>query len=225
MKYDGYRCRSRSPAERLDLHPQWPRLDRQFPKSQAAQSLTDGAALLDGDRPHRQGNTSFSALQEAIGEGGTGLTLFLFDALEIDGKDLTALGTVERKARLATLVGPGRSPLILYADHIIGQGEKLFEAMCAAGQEGTIAKRADAPYRGGRSRSWLKIKCTNRQEFVIIGWTLSERKGRGFRSLLLAVSDKGKLRYAGKVGTGFRFRSCTTSGEVAATGAQDPAGR
>jgi bifunctional non-homologous end joining protein LigD len=86
---------------------------------------------------------------------------------------------------------------------LIGQGEKLFEAMCAAGQEGTIAKRADAPYRGGRSRSWLKIKCTNRQEFVIIGRTPSDKTGRGFRSLLLAVNDKGKLRYAGKVGTGF----------------------
>ncbi|HEV2866511.1 MAG TPA: DNA ligase D, partial [Allosphingosinicella sp.] len=94
-------------------------------------------------------------------------------------------------------------PVILYADHIAGKGEQLLDAMCAAGQEGIISKRADAPYRSGRTKSWLKIKCTNRQEFVIIGWTPSEAKARGFRSLLLAANEGGKLTYVGKVGTGF----------------------
>src|SRR3954465_774629 len=75
--------------------------------------------------------------------------------------------------------------------------------MCAAGQEGIIAKKADAPYRHARTRNWLKIKCTRRQEFVIIGWSESDKKGRGFRALLLGVNEDGKLLYAGKVGTGF----------------------
>jgi bifunctional non-homologous end joining protein LigD len=101
------------------------------------------------------------------------------------------------------LLGEGVPPFILFADHIVGKGEKLFEAMCKAGQEGIISKKADAPYRSGRTKNWLKVKCTRRQEFVIIGWTPSDKKGRGFRSLLLAVNEKGKLRYAGKVGTGF----------------------
>jgi bifunctional non-homologous end joining protein LigD len=79
----------------------------------------------------------------------------------------------------------------------------LFEAMCEAGQEGIIAKKADAPYRHARTRNWLKIKCTRRQEFVIIGWSESDKKGRGFRALLLGLNEGGKLRYAGKVGTGF----------------------
>src|SRR3569833_656468 len=75
--------------------------------------------------------------------------------------------------------------------------------MCQAGQEGIISKRADSPYRGDRTKSWLKVKCTQRQEFVIVGWTPSESKGRALRALLLAVNENGKLRYAGKVGTGF----------------------
>jgi bifunctional non-homologous end joining protein LigD len=101
------------------------------------------------------------------------------------------------------LVGEGRPPFILYADHIIGKGERLFDAMCDAGQEGIISKKADAPYRHARTKNWLKVKCTRRQEFVIIGWSESDKKGRGFRALLLGLHEEGKLRYAGKVGTGF----------------------
>jgi bifunctional non-homologous end joining protein LigD len=207
MKYDGYRCLLAIAGGKARVYTRngldW--TDR-FPEiAEAARTLPARSALLDGEivRLSEKGNTSFSALQEAIGEGGRGLTLFLFDALEIDGENLTGLGSVERKPRLGALIGSGRPPFILYADHIVGKGEKLLDAMCAAGQEGIISKRADAPYRGGRSKSWLKIKCTSRQEFVIIGWTPSDKKGRGFRSLLLAVNEKGKLRYAGKVGTGF----------------------
>jgi bifunctional non-homologous end joining protein LigD len=146
-------------------------------------------------------------LQEAISGGGNGLTLFLFDALEMDGETLEARPNVARKQRLAALLGKGEPPFILYADHIVGKGEQLFEAMCKAGQEGIIAKQADAPYRHARTKSWLKIKCTRRQEFVIIGWSESDKAGRGFRSLLLGLNEGGKLRYAGKVGTGFSQRT------------------
>ncbi|WP_114953759.1 DNA ligase D [Sphingosinicella terrae] len=211
MKYDGYRCllglgggTARIYTRKgLDWTDKFPEI------AEAAGRLDAGSALLDGEivRLDDKGNTGFSALQQAISEGGRGLTLFLFDALALDGEDLTALGTVERKARLSALIGDGLPPYILYADHIVGQGEKLLEAMCEAGQEGIISKRADAPYRGTRSTSWLKIKCTNRQEFVIVGWTPSEAKARGFRSLLLAVNEGGTLRYAGKVGTGFSMKT------------------
>lgn len=208
MKYDGYRCLLAIAGDKVKIYTRngldW--TDR-FPEiAEAARTLTAGSALLDGEIAlvDDKGNTGFSQLQQAIGEGGRGLTLFLFDALAIDGEDLTRLSTVERKARLAALIGPGKPPVILYADHIVGKGEQLFAAMCEAGQEGIISKRADAPYRGGRTKSWLKIKCINRQEFVIIGWTPSEAKARGFRSLLLAVHEPDRsLRYVGKVGTGF----------------------
>ncbi|HEX8668599.1 MAG TPA: DNA ligase D, partial [Allosphingosinicella sp.] len=171
----------------------------------AARDLEVGSALLDGEivKLDEKGASGFSALQQAISEGGRGLTLFLFDALEIEGEDLTKLPNIERKQRLAALLGPGKPPTLLYAEHIVGHGEQLLDAMCEAGQEGIISKRADAPYRGARSKCWLKIKCIQRQEFVIIGWTPSDKKGRGFRSLLLGVHEEGGLRYVGKVGTGF----------------------
>ncbi|HEX8191631.1 MAG TPA: DNA ligase D, partial [Allosphingosinicella sp.] len=207
MKYDGYRCLlaigggvakvyTRSGLDWSDKVPEI---------VEAARGLECDTALLDGEivKLDEQGNTGFSALQQAISEGGRGLTLFLFDALEIDGEDLAPLPNIERKGRLATLVGPGRPPHILYADHIVGHGEKLFDAMCAAGQEGIISKRADAPYRGRRTKCWLKVKCTLRQEFVIVGWAESDKKGRAFRALLLATRDGKELHYAGKVGTGF----------------------
>jgi bifunctional non-homologous end joining protein LigD len=209
MKYDGYRCLLGIGGGKARVYTRsgldW---SDKFPEIvEAAAALEVGSALLDGEivSLDEEGSTSFSALQQAIGEGGRGLTLFLFDALEIDGEDLAKLPNIERKARLASLVGDGRPPVLLYAQHIVGHGEKLFAAMCEAGQEGIISKKAEAPYRGDRTKSWLKVKCTHRQEFVIIGWTPSDRS-RAFRSLLLAVNENDTLRYAGKVGTGFSMQ-------------------
>jgi bifunctional non-homologous end joining protein LigD len=207
MKYDGYRCLLALAGGRARIYTRtgldW---TDKFPEiAEAAEAIQCESALLDGEivALDDKGNTGFSALQQAISEGGRGLTLFLFDALEIDGETLEPLPNLERKQRLAALVGEGRPPFILYADHIIGKGERLFDAMCDAGQEGIISKKADAPYRHARTKNWLKVKCTRRQEFVIIGWSESDKKGRGFRALLLGLHEEGKLRYAGKVGTGF----------------------
>ena len=86
---------------------------------------------------------------------------------------------------------------------MLGAGEKLYDAMCANGQEGIISKKIDAPYRHARSKAWLKIKCTRRQEFVIIGWKTSSARARPFSSLLLAQHEDGTLVYKGNVGTGF----------------------
>lgn len=210
MKYDGYRCL-------LALGDGGPRVytrtgldwTDKFPEiAAAAAELEIGSGLLDGEivKLDAKGKTDFSALQQAISGGGRGLTLFLFDALALEGEDLAKLPNVERKARLAAALGEGNPPVILYADHLVGKGEQLYEAMCDAGQEGIISKKADAPYRGARTKAWLKIKCTNRQELVIVGWQPSDKKGRPFRSLLLALNEKAKLRYAGKVGTGFSMQ-------------------
>ena len=92
---------------------------------------------------------------------------------------------------------------IAVADHVIGAGEKLYAAMCSARQEGIISKRADASYAGKRSANWVKVKCTRRQEFVIVGWNPSKAKGRPFASLLLAQHEGDALVYKGNVGTGF----------------------
>jgi len=207
MKYDGYRCLLALAGGEARIYTRkgldW---TGKFPEiAEAAGAIDCDSALLDGEivALDEKGNTGFSALQQAISEGGRGLTLFLFDALEIDGEKLEKRTNLERKQRLASLVGEGRPPFILYADHILGKGEQLFDAMCEAGQEGIISKRADSHYRHARTRNWLKVKCTRRQEFVIIGWSESDKKGRGFRALLLGVHEGGRLLYAGKVGTGF----------------------
>ncbi len=117
MKYDGYRCLLAIGGGKAKIYTRkgldW---TDKFPEiADAARKLTAGSALLDGEivRLAEGGNTSFSALQHAISEGGRGLSLFLFDALEMDGENLAPLSTVERKARLAGLIGPGRPPHIL----------------------------------------------------------------------------------------------------------------
>ncbi|MBC7493062.1 MAG: DNA ligase D [Novosphingobium sp.] len=166
--------------------------------------------LIDGEitAPGPDGNPSFSALQAVLKRGhgsqepGQLLDFHAFDLLELDGQDLTALGNIERKERLEALLAQARAPIHV-ADHVIGAGEPLFKAMCAAGQEGIISKRIDAAYRGARTKSWLKVKCIRREEFVIVGWTASDTRARPFASLLLAQTEDGALVYKGKVGTGF----------------------
>ena len=206
IKFDGYRALVAASGGNVKIFTRtgldW--TEKFAPVAQAVAALDLPPCLIDGEivSPDNRGNPSFSALQKAIkGEGGS-FRLFAFDLLSLNGKDLTRIGNVERKARLSGLL-PEDDNIVRYADHIVGAGEKLFEAMCAAGQEGIISKKADAPYRGARTTSWLKVKCTRRQEFVIIGWSSSSASSRSFRSLLLAQHKDGKLVYAGKVGTGF----------------------
>src|SRR5690606_29169814 len=122
--------------------------------------------------------------------------------------NLARLPNIARKERLAALV-PEDGP-VRFAPHILGAGEKFFAAMCRAGQEGIISKRADASYLSRRTKAWLKVKCTQRQEFVIVGWSKSDAKGRPFKSLLLAWRRDGALVYAGKVGTGFSADTLAT---------------
>lgn len=168
-----------------------------------AVALDVSSALIDGEAVVilPDGRTSFQALQAALKSEPSAIDYFAFDLLELNGQDLTQRPLVERKAMLAELIGDGRGHL-RYSDHIVGRGEQLFDSFCGAGLEGVISKRADAKYSGSRSGTWVKTKCIRRQEFVVVGWTPSDKQ-RGFRSLLLGVNEKGKLRFAGKVGTGF----------------------
>jgi bifunctional non-homologous end joining protein LigD len=142
-------------------------------------------------------------LQGAL-KGAPGTIDFIaFDLLELDGEDLTRLPLLERKAKLRAILPKGDAR-IRYSEHIEGNGEKLLNSFCEAGLEGVISKQADGRYIGSRSGGWLKTKCIKRQEFVVVGWTPSD-KSRAFRSLILGIHDKGELRYAGKVGTGFNM--------------------
>ncbi len=205
MKYDGYRLEvavgggeARAYTRSgLDWSDKFAGIVGQAAKLKVRSALIDGeAVVMDAD-----GRSSFQALQGALkGAPGT-IDYIAFDLLELDGEDLTGLPLVERKAKLRDILPTG-DPRIRYSEDIVGQGEKLLHQFCDAGLEGVISKLATAKYVGSRSGGWLKTKCIKRQEFVIVGWTPSD-KSRSFRSLILGVHDQGELRYAGKVGTGF----------------------
>src|SRR5690606_28320241 len=110
----------------------------------------------------------------------------------------------ERKANLRKLLGtlPGRS-IVTYSEHVRGSGQQVLDAMCRNSGEGIVSKKVNSVYRGRRTTSWLKIKCTKRQEFVIGGFTPSDKRGREFASLLIGTFENGDLKYRGRVGSGF----------------------
>jgi len=203
VKYDGYRALIAVTGGKAKVFTRsgldW--TDKFAGIAAAAAKLPVDSALIDGEIvAFKDGKPDFSTLKDAISAGGE-MTLFAFDLLALDGEDLTGLPNVVRKERLRPLL-TGADPHLQFSEHIVGQGEALFETMCKEGYEGVVSKLADAPYRGKRTKAWLKIKCTRRQEFVIVGWTPSD-KSRGFRALLLGVNGPDGLVYAGKVGTGF----------------------
>ena len=203
VKYDGYRAQIAVAKGKATVFTRsgldW--TDKFQAIADAVAKLPVKTALIDGEIvAFKDGKPDFSTLKSAIANGED-MTFFAFDLLELDGDDLTGLANLARKDRLAPLID-GKDARVQYSDHIIGQGDQLFETMCREGYEGVVSKRADAPYRGKRTQAWLKIKCTQRQEFVIVGWTAST-KSRGFASLLLGLNGPDGLVYAGKVGTGF----------------------
>ena len=211
IKYDGYRSLLSVAGDRVQVFTRtgldW--TDRFASLAKEVADMNLPPALIDGEivALGPDGNPDFSTLQQVLkGEGKGAFHLFAFDLLSLDGDDLTRLPNIARKEKLAALLGQG-SGHVHFSDHIVGAGEKLFRTMCDAGQEGIICKRADAPYRAARTKNWLKVKCTRRQEFVIIGWTPSSASGRSLRNILLAQNGKDGLIYAGKVGTGFNARN------------------
>ncbi|MBN9334935.1 DNA ligase D [Devosia sp.] len=206
MKYDGYRCLAAVAGDSVRLFTRngldW---TEQFGALiEPMQKLKIASALIDGEicAFDAKGRTDFSTLKNALSDGGR-LEYFAFDLLEAEGKDLTKLPLIERKTRLEKLLKTAaRHDPVQYSSHVRGNGQKVLDALCRDGHEGVVAKAATAPYRGERTRSWLKIKCLKRQEFVIGGWSPSTKR-RGFASLLLGSWEGKKLLYRGRVGTGF----------------------
>ncbi|TPG18787.1 DNA ligase D [Sphingomonas koreensis] len=205
LKFDGYRCLLSIGAGAAHAFTRsgldW--TEKFAAIVDAAASLPAQAALIDGEAVvvDGDGRTNFQALQAALKGRPGDVQFYAFDLLELNGEDLTNRPLIERKAKLQALLS-NNNDVIHYADHIVGKGEQLFDSFCDAGLEGVISKRADSRYVGARNGAWLKTKCIKRQEFVVVGWTPSDKR-RGFRSLLLGVNENGALRYAGKVGTGF----------------------
>ena len=217
IKFDGYRilCRiDEGRAKFLTREEQdWTR--RFGSLVAAAQDLPAKEAFLDGEvvALEENGVTNFQLLQNSLKENNTAiLVYFVFDLLYLDGWDLTRSPLRDRKKILERILKPKRAKKapnsLRYSEHWIGQGDELYQESCRKGLEGIISKKADQPYRSGRSRDWLKVKCSKSQEFVIGGFTEPAGSRSGLGALLVGVHDEqGKLLYAGKVGTGFTQQS------------------
>lgn len=208
LKFDGYRllCYLNRGHVRLLTRNQKDWTDK-FPNvAKALKTLRVQSAILDAEvvALDSSGRSSFQMLQQAIHKtAGKNLVLEVFDLIYLDGFNLTRMPLVQRKEVLAELMATVRSDRVLrYSDHVEGNGPKFLKHACELGIEGIVSKLADSPYESTRSRNWMKVKCLRRQEFVIAGYTLSD-KGIPFSSLVLGVYDKGKLIYAGRAGTGF----------------------
>lgn len=212
VKFDGYRALVAAKGTEVRVFTRtgldW--TDKFGPLAAAIAALDLPPCLIDGEiiATDSAGNPDFSTLQDVLKRGhgaqkpSDALSFHAFDLLSLSGEDLKPRTNIERKEQLEALLGDAAPPIHV-ADHVIGAGEKLFAAMCGAGQEGIISKRIDAAYSGRRTHNWLKVKCIQRQEFVILGWTASSARARQFKSLLLGQHQGGKLVYSGKVGTGF----------------------
>jgi bifunctional non-homologous end joining protein LigD len=178
-------------------------ISEKYPTVCRALAAIKHEAVLDGEvvALDAQGRSRFQLLQNA-GRNSARLLYCVFDLLYLDGKDLRGKPLLERKAELERILP--KSPLLLYSAHIVGLGIKAFTKAKRAGEEGVMAKLASGRYHSGqRTREWLKVKASQEQEVVIVGFTAPKGQRRFFGSLVLAVRDGKAWNYAGRAGTGF----------------------
>jgi bifunctional non-homologous end joining protein LigD len=214
-KYDGVRLLAFRQSARVELYMRsGQEVTGRYPELVAAlRALPLERFLIDGEivAVDEHGLPSFQRLQARMGltrpadvERGRALvpvSAVFFDVLAVDGRDLRGLPLSERKALLALLL-PARG-VLSYGEHVPERGEDFFAASCKQQLEGIVAKKADSRYVGGRSRDWLKIKCQQRQEFVIGGYTDPQGARGYFGALHLGLYEGDRLVYVSKVGTGF----------------------
>jgi bifunctional non-homologous end joining protein LigD len=206
-KLDGIRCLAHREGDAVrllsrtdrDMGDQYPEVVRALREEPRRDFVVDGELVAFDSR----GVTSFSRLQRR-GRERVAIFLYLFDVLRLDGRDLRDLPLRERKSELRRGLrfhGPVR-----FNPHRNERGEELYREACRKGLEGIMAKRADSPYRSTRSSDWRKLKCHAEQELVIGGYTAPQGSRTDFGALLVGYWEDGRLRYAGKVGTGFDHR-------------------
>ena len=210
IKHDGYRMQARIDGGSVKLLTRsgldW--TAKFEPTAGALNAMKLPSALIDAEIvvETQGGVSSFSALQQALAAGDTGsAVLYAFDLLYLDGKDLRALPLTERKDLLLQSLddAPPGGP-VRFSEHLAADGEAMARHACRLGLEGIVAKRADAPYRSGRTDAWRKIKCSSSEEFVVAGYTPSTTAPKSVGSLILGTHEDGTLVHVGRVGTGFR---------------------
>jgi bifunctional non-homologous end joining protein LigD len=170
-------------------------------------------AWLDGEicALDERGHSVFQRLQNALSTAATGrLLYFAFDLLYLDGYDLSGVVLSQRKRLLELLLEKSGCGEIQFSPAVRGEGGDVFKQVCRQGLEGIVSKRADSTYAvGRRTRDWLKIKCSRRQEMIIGGFTDPQGRRPGLGALLLGYYEGETFRYSGKVGAGFNERTLT----------------
>jgi bifunctional non-homologous end joining protein LigD len=207
VKHDGYRMLARFLGGDVALFTrsgrEWtdklPHLAQALRETKLKDTWLDGEIVVLGP----QGRSNFQRLQNAFDAGrDSEVVYYVFDAPYLGGQDLRALPLMERKKRLAKALKAG--PQVRLSEHLEGEASEVLEQACKLGLEGLIGKQADSVYMSGRSKSWIKLKCRQRQDFVIGGYTAPGGSRTGFGALLVGYYDeREKLTFAGKVGTGF----------------------
>lgn len=220
VKFDGYRILARIDGNTVRLFSRngrdWtaklPRQARTLHALGLREAWLDGEVVVMGER----GVPDFQALQNAFETAhAEHIAYYLFDIPFCNGMDLRGVPLRERRALLQRILDAAPGDLdrdaVLFSGTFNAAPEDLLSSACSMSLEGVIGKRADAPYRAGRSPAWIKLKCGQRQEFVIGGYSAPKGSRSGYGALLLGVyDDEGKLRYAGRVGTGFNETSLHT---------------
>lgn len=212
-KLDGERCLIYCDSDKdikmmsrnkKELNHRYPEIVKAMEKLSVKNYIVDGeiVAFKDNvsDFTKLQGRMHLSK-DEDVEESDVDVYFYMFDVLYIDGYDLRDIALKERKKVLKTYFD-FESPLF-YTKHVKEDGKKALEDACEKGWEGLIAKDYNSNYVSSRSKKWLKFKCENNQEFVIVGYTEPGGDRIGFGALLLGYYENNDLKYAGKVGTGF----------------------
>ena len=208
IKFDGYRLQAHIEDGEVRL---WTRGGLDWTEKfgdgvrEALRNLPARSALIDGELvvENQSGVSEFSLLQADLSEGRLDrFAYYAFDCLYLDGYDLREAALIRRKELLNQLVGTGGGA-IRYSSHFVEDGRLVLQRACALGLEGIVSKASQSVYVSGRGRSWVKSKCSARQEFVIAGYVPSTTGRKAIGSLVLGVYDGAELRYVGRVGTGF----------------------
>jgi bifunctional non-homologous end joining protein LigD len=211
IKFDGYRLLGEIRDGRVTLVTRraqnW--TDHFEPIAKELSRLPVASVILDGEIVVQEpdGTTNFQKLQNYLKHRrDTSLLYYVFDLPYLNGYNLCDVPLSERKGALRELIRSNQRliPSVQYSDHLTGSARQVFHAACGHRAEGIVSKRIDSPYVQKRSKTWVKVKCTKRQEFVIGGYTDPLGSRTHFGSLLLGYyDDEGKLVYCGNVGTGF----------------------
>lgn len=207
VKYDGYRILAYIDDHEVklltrngkDITHKIPNICHKLQKLQTQKTVFDGELVAI-----EQNMISFEKLTRSLSSGQTkNLVYFIFDLPFYNGRDLRELPLLERKKILKKIISK-KLGSIRYVDFVIGNGEQVYDEICALKMEGVISKKMDSPYESKRTKTWLKLKCNQIKEFVIVGFSKSQHHERDIASLLLGYYDSNNtLQYCGHVGTGF----------------------